>query len=289
MANILAVGIATVDIINVVDGYPREDVKVRAQTQHVYRGGNATNTLSVLSQLGHQCYWAGVYVNEPDSAHILNDLKAHQIDIANCRVETTGKSPTSYVTLNQQNASRTIVHYRDLPEFSFIDFEKIDLASFDWIHFEGRNIAETLKMVMFTRQHYPNLPISIEVEKARPEIEKLWMQSVDVLFFSKAFAKKQGFDNAADFLPAMRKQNTTTPLFCAWGAKGASVLDMDNQLHYVPARPIKKVVDTLGAGDTFNAGVIHSLCTQQDLPHALNFANQLAGKKCEQLGLKNLL
>jgi ketohexokinase len=49
------VGIATLDIINVVDTYPAENSEVRALSQQKVRGGNATNSLVVLSQLGYQC------------------------------------------------------------------------------------------------------------------------------------------------------------------------------------------------------------------------------------------
>ena len=43
MAHILAIGIATLDIVNTLDGYPAEDDVVRALRQRVSRGGNATN------------------------------------------------------------------------------------------------------------------------------------------------------------------------------------------------------------------------------------------------------
>ena len=54
MARILGIGIATLDVINIVDEYPREDDEIRANGQRIARGGNVTNTLVVLSQLGHQ-------------------------------------------------------------------------------------------------------------------------------------------------------------------------------------------------------------------------------------------
>ena len=74
MATVLAVGIATVDVINVVASYPVEDDEVRALSHSVRRGGNATNTLVVLSQLGHVCEWAGVWVDEPDAEIVRADL-----------------------------------------------------------------------------------------------------------------------------------------------------------------------------------------------------------------------
>src|SRR5690606_2634666 len=43
MGHVLAIGIATLDIVNTVDGYPAEDAEVRASAQRVSRGGNATN------------------------------------------------------------------------------------------------------------------------------------------------------------------------------------------------------------------------------------------------------
>ncbi|MDO7667563.1 MAG: PfkB family carbohydrate kinase, partial [Pseudomonadota bacterium] len=77
MAKILAIGIATLDIINTVESYPDEDSEQRALSQHQTRGGNATNTLTVLSQLGHHCTWAGVLIDEPDSQVIQHDLSHH--------------------------------------------------------------------------------------------------------------------------------------------------------------------------------------------------------------------
>lgn len=41
MARVLAIGIATLDIVNLVSVYPTEDSEVRALDQRVTRGGNA--------------------------------------------------------------------------------------------------------------------------------------------------------------------------------------------------------------------------------------------------------
>jgi len=284
MANILGIGIATLDIINTLDHYPEEDAEIRAINQRVCRGGNATNTLVVLSQLGHHCSWGGVWVDEPDGQRILADLTQNRIDTSPCRVECQGKVPTSYIIINQRNGSRTIVHFRELPEFNFTDFQAIELSPFEWIHFEGRNVAETVRMLERIKQICPKTPISLEVEKPRPDIEQLFSK-VDVLLFSKIFAEYYGNKDAAFFLHKVRQHTSQTRLICSWGAKGAYALDTDNSLLYSPAYPPPQVVDTLGAGDTFNAGIIDSLCRQGNLTIALDQANQLAGKKCGQVGL----
>ena len=111
MPRILAVGIATVDIINEVDTYPAEDAELRALSQLVRRGGNATNTLVVLSQLGNQCVWGGVLADEHDAPVVLDELEQYDINIDYCPRIARGKLPTSYITLSRSSGSRTIVHY----------------------------------------------------------------------------------------------------------------------------------------------------------------------------------
>jgi len=287
MAQILGVGIATLDIINHVDDYPEEDAEVRATAQYICRGGNATNTLTVLSS-AHCCSWAGVWVDEPNGQQIRAELQAARIDMRYCRVLQQGKMPTSYISLNQRNGSRTIIHYRDLPEFDFNDFQNIHLSSFDWLHFEGRNVPETSKMLRYARQQYPQLPISLEIEKSHTTIKTLY-NIPDVLLFSRHFAQQQGYDDGAAFLHMMRHQAPQADLYCAWGEDGAYALPhRQSVIIHAPSYPPTSIIDTLGAGDTFNAAVIHARLQQRSYRETLHQACRLAGEKCGQLGFEHL-
>jgi len=284
MPHILGIGIATLDVINSVDGYPAEDNEVRAQNQELRRGGNCTNTLVVLSQLGHRCAWGGVLAAEPDSSHIRADLERHDIDLAAVRTLDHGKVPTSYITLNRRNGSRTIVHYRDLPEFGYEDFAAIDLRGYDWLHFEGRNVAATRCMLEKARELAPAVPRSVEIEKPRADIEQLFPHA-DVLLFSRHFATSRAYDDPQRFLGDIAGQTPGVIRTLTWGEAGAYALDRDGRLFHSPAYPPPQLVDTLGAGDTFNAGIIDALLRDMTVAEALQRAGQLAGRKCGQPGL----
>ena len=285
MAKILAVGIATLDIINTVENYPLEDSEVRARSQRKTRGGNATNTLVVLSQLGQQCYWAGVLVDEPDSATITQELAQFNIDSSACRMLTDGKMPTSYISVSQYTGSRSIVHHRNCPEYSFADFKKIDLTQFDWVHFEGRNVDQTELMLRHLQKHHPSLPCSLEIEKPRLKIETLFSLPT-LLMFSRDYAHALHYDSAEKLLNSLPKGVTAS---CTWGAEGAWAKNNKNKIFHNKAYVPHEVVDTLGAGDTFNAGLINGLLNDIELTQALKQACKLAGKKCGQQGLTNLI
>ncbi len=286
MARVLGVGIATLDIINYLDKYPAEDSEVRADAQQVSRGGNATNTLVVLSQLGEQCDWCGVLADDPGSLVIRQDLEANGVNYHTCQTFQGGTTPTSYIILSRERGSRSIVHYRDLPELDVETFRRCELSQYAWVHFEGRAVEETLTMLRYVKQQYPHLRCSLEVEKPREGIEQLFGEP-DLLLFSRHYAEEKGFASAQQLLTSVGPRAPQAMLVCAWGSEGAYALDNNNILH-IPAFIQPQVIDSLGAGDTFNAGMIHNLLQNQPLGQALQNSCRLAGLKCSQQGFAGL-
>jgi len=283
---ILGIGIATLDIINTVDGFPVEDSEVRAVSQRLCRGGNVTNTLVALSQFDHSCCWAGMLADDDASNWVQSDLKRFHIGMQAVVKVSDARLPTSYVTLNQQNGSRTIIHYRNLAEYSFDAFEKIDVDGYDWIHFEGRNVNQLRKMMQLLHEKGFKR-FSLEVEKPREDIESLY-QYPALLLFSRAYVRDRHLGSVKEFFNELRKQGITAPLYCAWGKAGGWAMDQSGQLYQQPAWRPEKVVDTLGAGDVFNAAVIDAHLRQLETPDALAFACKVAGYKCGLQGFDGI-
>lgn len=282
MANVLLVGTVTLDIVYRLERYPQEDAEVRAQSLRVSRGGNAANTAVVLSQLGHRCTFLGVMADAPETAVIEQDFRRFNVDFSSCP-RMPGRPPTSSIYLT--GAARTIVHYRDLPELTAQQFAALDIAAFDWLHFEGRNVPELQQMLRRVKQLRPDTTLSLELEKPREGIAAV-LQLPDVLICSRGYAQHCGQQTPEGFLQWLRQQHPGNTGVTAWGEAGAYGYAADVPLCHSPAFPPQSgVLDTLGAGDTFNAALIGTLANHENLERALNFACKLAGAKCGTEGL----
>ncbi len=68
------------------------------------------------------------------------------------------------------------------------------------------------------------------------------------------------------------------------GAHGAYFRTADNDQGTVPAIPVEKVVDTVGAGDGFAVGVVSALLEGRDVRHALTRGNRIGALAIQVIG-----
>ncbi|XP_064784810.1 ketohexokinase isoform X3 [Oncorhynchus masou masou] len=289
---ILCIGLVCLDIINVVDKYPEEDTDTRCLSQRWQRGGNASNSCTVLSLLGAPCAFMGSLApghvaDDYSHSFVLDDFQKYQIDISLLSEHPHSSFPTSMIISNVTRGTRTILHMnRNLPDVSAADFSKVDLSQYKWIHWEGRNAEEQVKMIQQVELSNNTLPqqhritISVEIEKTREPLYQLFHYG-DVVFVSKDVAMHFGFHSAASALKGLyHRVKKGAVLICAWAEKGADAMGPDGIVVHSDAFPPEAVVDTLGAGDTFNASVIYTLSNGGGVQEALTFGCQVAGRKC---------
>lgn len=63
-------------------------------------------------------------------------------------------------------------------------------------------------------------------------------------------------------------------------------MNSNNEIITLDAVPVDQVIDTLGAGDSFIAGLVSRLSQQHKFETALKFANKLAARKIQFQGIR---
>ncbi|XP_064188076.1 ketohexokinase isoform X3 [Anguilla rostrata] len=293
---ILCIGLVCLDIINVVDKYPEEDTDSRCLSQRWQRGGNASNSCTVLSILGAPCAFMGSLAPGPVADFITADFVRRGVDISGVAWQKEGETPCACCVVCPISGTRTVVLFdTNLPDVSAEDFSRVDLSQYKWIHWEGRNAEEQVKMIQRVEHYNSTLPedkritISVEIEKTREPLYQLFPYG-DVVFVSKDVAKHFGFQTAADALRGLYgRVKKGAVLMCAWAEKGADAMGPDGAVVHSDAFPPEALVDTLGAGDTFNASVIFALSRGKSLQEALSFGCQVAGRKCGVHGYDDIV
>lgn len=213
---------------------------------------------------------------------------------------------SSYILHNSATHSRTIISLNELPELTFKEFKaKVQSHGTEWkkawFHFEGRIPDVLCQCVQWLRAWSHDVKISLECEKPQRVGLNHVLDVVDVVFFSKIWAQNKGFNNAEDFLHHIMttRKKPGRLACCTWGAGGAEAVlegwEYDYQGVDVPAwhpsEGEEVVVDTIGAGDTFIAGMLFALNYRDNewtLSQKLKFANELAGRKVIQEGFNGL-
>ncbi|KAG0315227.1 hypothetical protein BGZ99_007595 [Dissophora globulifera] len=311
---IFLVGATYLDTIMHVSSFPHEDTKLRAERVEQRRGGNAANTAEILGQEPRAKVWYMSSMPSPAASKVLlRSLEESNVKTDACVFHSSQLAPPqAYIMSALDTGTRTIISHSTLPDLTLDEFvKKFDAAClrsggsdlfamqcpFQWIHFEGRGL-EVYKMIDYVESVYvgqgwrQKLTISVEFEKGdRPGIKNL-LQQADVCFFSKLYAETLGFDRPEDFLASIGDYcKPTATLFCCWGAMGAVGLHLESGTRFnSSAGKADMIVDTVGAGDTFIAGIILALGVRgYDIGRGLRYACELATLKCSQYGFKRLL
>ena len=124
------------------------------------------------------------------------------------------------------------------------------------------------------------------VERHRDSLREFIKTTVDILFANQTEAysllETTNMPETIAGLGAICRYSCVTV-----GAKGSMIIE-NNRVHYIPANPVAKVVDTTGAGDQYASGVLYGICRKQSPKNCGMLGSAMASDVIGHVGARPL-
>jgi sugar/nucleoside kinase (ribokinase family) len=277
---ILVVGDAGVDVIAVPDGHIVHGGDTRARIR-ITTGGAGANTATWLARLGAEVVLVGRIGDDPAGRQVHNELTAAGV---RCALTRDPNAPTCCVvvlvdsdgqrSMLPDHGAGALLQPGDLSSDLLRTARHLHLSGYVLLNPASRDAG----LAMLAAARNAGLTTSVDPQSAAlikdPGAFLGWIRGVDLLLPNEdELALLSGAHDPLDFVGAIG---------ATAGAGGASWTDRDSKVS-VPAEQVS-CVDSTGAGDAFNAGVLISWLAGEQPGAALRAGVRAATKAVGAIG-----
>ena len=241
------------------------------------------------ARLGLQVAFIGVCGDDVFGRFMLDEMSKRQVDIENVIVSQSGSTGLS-VILNQSSDRAILTHPGLIAELQASDISDALLRDSKHLHvasyFLQTNLQPDLSN-LFRRAHALGLTTSLDTNYDPSE---KWIGFDELLSVTNVFLPNErealslsGESNVDE--AASRLGSKVEALAIKLGAEGALGVQKGTRVR-VDSIPMK-VIDSVGAGDSFDAGFIHGYLNQWSLEKSLRLACVCGALSTQQVGGTN--
>jgi fructoselysine 6-kinase len=245
----------------------------------MYPGGNEVNVAALTSRFGIESSYVGCIGNDIYGKLIIDALKTEDVNVSHCHVLDDVNTFTEIYLENGERSFGKI--RRGASTRCEITNEDVDfILSHQVLH-----TGFYSRMEAFLSQYHDQIIISFDFsEYADEEYILNYIKYVDIAFISSQTPESEDNEYRER---TMKKYYELGPdvVILTKGNHGSYLFD--GTLHYQPAIELDKVIDTLGAGDSFISRFIVEYLKNTSNAKALLHATQSAAKTCQHFGAFN--
>lgn len=268
--DVVGIGNLNYDIIMLIERFPEFHEKVNAEEAFFGLGGAAANTISWLAHFGLRTGYIGaVGRDEIGQAH-LSYFRRIGVDTGGIRVVDV---PSGVAIAMIRGEDKRIVKYPGANLFKDIDFDYLSRARH--VHLSSNPPETIVDVVNFANSRGITVSLDIGEAELPPEVER----KVDYLMMNEdEYRRKFG---SLDLSLSGAKNLVVT-----LNGGGALVRDASGNVHEIRGLSAE-VVDSTGAGDSFDAGVVYGVLNGWGLDDAARLGMLLAYLTVQKVGARS--
>ncbi len=260
--------------------------------------GAESNVAIGLSKLGCSVGWISKLGKDPFGEYIIKEIRGEGVDTSKVKITTNKHTGVLFKEFNP-DGSTNVYYYRKDSAAHYLKFDFMDLdylKSAKVIFFSGiilalseQNRLFARKLLTFCKENNilvafdPNIRLKLwSIEEARKEILEI-LPYIDI--FTPGLEEAQmlfGLDTPKEIIDFCLSKGIQTVVLKS--GESDTIVANKEEVHNVPIFKVKKVVDTVGAGDAFVAGFLRTLIKGDGLAEAARVGNAMGAMAVQVQG-----
>lgn len=279
MPNIAVVGSISMDLVAVSKKRPKAGETVIGEAFHTIPGGKGANQAVASARLGANVAMVGAVGKDNYGTVVKSNLENERVFIDYVVPVTDAATGIAHIVLAEEDNSIVVVQGANaLVNESVVDRSKDLLIKADMVVLQLEIPLETVKYVLAICEEH-NIPVMLNPAPAQ-------VLSEDILEKATYITPNEHECRIVldDFTSPIEDLLAKYPnkLLMTEGSEGVRFHNGTEIVH-VPSIAVD-VVDTTGAGDTFNGALAVALSEGETLQKAIRFANVAGGLSVTKLG-----
>ncbi|MFW9830075.1 MAG: carbohydrate kinase family protein [Promethearchaeota archaeon] len=286
--DIIGLGEAVIDWVAEIPHFPKPDEKIDAITENYFPGGVTANFLVAIARLGGKCGFIGAVGDDFYGDYLIEDFKREDIDTTFTLKKKGKKTPMNFIFVAK--GEKTIIQSPHMQE------TKITLTDLDQQYIMNSKVLHTTmihpeiagRAIAIAKRNEVKVTIDLESQIAKRGWKSLreMILNADILIPNKEGAKlitnREKLDDAAKILV-----EKGIPIVIITLGHDGVLITTEKYQKKIPAFKVGKIIDTTGAGDTFNGAFSYAYWIKKwDLEKSCKYANAAAALKIQKLGAR---
>jgi sulfofructose kinase len=279
--DVVGVGLNATDTLIPLPEYPARGSKVAFHDAYVLPGGQVATAIAACAQWGLRTRYVGK-VGDDHAGRLHMDEFARLGVEAHLLIASRCKSQQAFILVDD-TGERTVLWKRDKRLTLRADELKREwIVNARALHVDGHDTEAAAAAAAWARE--AGVPVIADLDELYPGVEEL-LRNLDYFVASRDIPGRiTGEADLRKSLPEVHKRYGFRLTAATLGEEGVLAWDGD-RFHYAAAYQVK-VLDTIGAGDTFHAGFIYGLLQGWELRRMLEFGCAAAALNCTGMGAR---
>ena len=286
--DLLGLGEVVIDWTAELPYYPSPDEKIDALSENYFPGGVTANFLVAVSRLGGSCGFIGAVGDDFYGDYLINDFNKEKIDTSFTVKLKNKKTPINFIMIVKGEKSIIQSPHMQSTKIKISDLDESYISSAKVLHTTIIHQKVTEKAVETAKRFDVKISIDLEAQIAQRgwQVLKKVLLSADILIPNKNGATSITNTKSPEKAAEILVKKGIPIVIITLGKEGVLITTKDLQKK-IPAYKVDNIIDTTGAGDTFNGAFSYGYWINGwNLEKACRYANASAALKIQKLGAR---